>query len=269
MPSGFGKEITGSTGYYQSSGRASELLGIPSAGRGLIALARSALFRRFALQALDPLDADQALAVGETDEPYALGVAAEHRDLIHRGAHQRPGRADEHDLLARQHLQRRHCGAVTVRRLHRDDALAAAPVHGEILNRRTLAVPRGGGGEYRAAALALPHHDERDDFLRIRELDAAHTRGLAAHRADLALVEADGLAAARNQHDLALPVGDRNPDEPVLIVQIDGDDAARARARERGERRLLHGPLAGRHEDVVLLVVLLHGQQRVDFLARL
>src|SRR5581483_7047587 len=235
-PSGFGKEITGSTGYNQSSGRASELLGIPSACRGLVGLAGAAVFDRLALHALDPLDADEALTLGETDEPVFLCVSGEHRDLIHRGAYQRPGRADEHDLLAGQHLQRRHCGAVAVRRLHRDDALAAAPVHGEVLNGRALAVPRGGGREYRAAAalaivLLLAHHDERDDFLRIRELDAAHTGGLAAHRADLALVEADGLAPARNQHDLALAVGDRNPDEPVLIVQIDGDDATRARAR--------------------------------------
>src|ERR1700730_17183569 len=54
---------------------------------------------------LHALDADQPLPFPEPDEPYALGVASLHGDLIHRGAHQRAGRADEHDLLPGHHLQ--------------------------------------------------------------------------------------------------------------------------------------------------------------------
>src|ERR1700730_1365047 len=37
------------------------------------------------IQTLDALDADQPLPVPEPDEPYALGVASLHGDLIHGG----------------------------------------------------------------------------------------------------------------------------------------------------------------------------------------
>src|ERR1700730_4196544 len=66
------------------------------------------------IQTLDALDADQPLPFPEPDEPYALGVASLHGDLIHRGTHQRAGGADEHDLLPRHDLQRRDRDAVTV-----------------------------------------------------------------------------------------------------------------------------------------------------------
>src|SRR5256885_15790748 len=66
------------------------------AGTGL----RTPLGQRLLLtgvQALDAFDADQALPLPEADEPYALGVASLHGDLIHGGAHQRTGGTDEHE----------------------------------------------------------------------------------------------------------------------------------------------------------------------------
>src|SRR5256886_15621694 len=90
------------------------------------------------IQALDALDADQPLSLLEPDEPYPLGVASLHGDLIHRGAHQRTAGADEHDLLPRHHLQRRHRDAIAVRCLQRDHALPATPVRRKFLPRRTL-----------------------------------------------------------------------------------------------------------------------------------
>src|SRR5256885_9436046 len=75
------------------------------AGTGL----RTPLGQRLLLagvQALDALDADQALPLPEADEPYALGVASLHGDLIHGGAHQRTGGTVEHDLRSRHVL---HC----------------------------------------------------------------------------------------------------------------------------------------------------------------
>src|SRR6185437_8669776 len=163
------------------------------------------------------------------DEAYTLGVAAELGHLVHCRAHQSAGRADQHDFLAGQHLQRRDGRAVAVRGLHGNHALAAAPVYG-----RALAVAGRGRGEHGAGAalaiaLVLADHDEGYDFLAIPELDAADARRLAPHGANLALVEADCLAAARHQHDLALAVRDRHAHEPVVIVEIDGDDAAWAR----------------------------------------
>src|SRR5580658_1970443 len=151
-----------------------------------------------ALEALDALDADQALAVPEANEAHALGVTSEHGDLVHRGTHQRAGGADQHDLLPRQHLQRRHRVAVAAPGLQRDHPLAAAAVCREILEWRALAVAGGRSAQH----LARADHDERDDLLSGAEADAAHPRRLASHVTHFALVEADRLAAARYQHDL-------------------------------------------------------------------
>src|SRR5215469_4866968 len=68
------------------------------------------------VEALDALDSDQPLAFPEADEAHALGVAALDRDPIDSGADQRAGGADEHDLLSRHDLQRRHREAVEIGR---------------------------------------------------------------------------------------------------------------------------------------------------------
>ena len=179
------------------------------------AAGRAVLFAR--VQALDALDADQALALPETDQAHALGVAPLHRDLVHRGAHQRAARADQHDFLARHDLQRRHGVTVAIRGLQRDHALAAAAVRGKLRERRQLAVAVGGGGEHRTFA----DHDQRDQLLSGAEADAAHAGRLAPHVAHLVLVEADRLAAARYQHDLAVAVGERHAHQLVVVVQVD------------------------------------------------
>ena len=65
--------------------------------------------------------------------------------------------------------------------------------------------------------MALAHHDERDQVLPGTEAYAAHAGGLASHVAHLALVEADRLAAARDQDDLALAVGERHTDQLIVV----------------------------------------------------
>src|SRR5258708_20765729 len=110
------------------------------AGPGLRAVLGHVLpFAR--LEALDALDADQPLALIEADQAHALRVTALYGDLIHRGAHQRAGGADEHDLLPRHHLQGRHGVAVAAPGLQREAALAAAPVLRNLPERRPLPLP--------------------------------------------------------------------------------------------------------------------------------
>src|SRR5580692_10550120 len=40
------------------------------------------------LQAFDALDAGESLALGQPDQAHALGIASQHRNLIHRRSHQ-------------------------------------------------------------------------------------------------------------------------------------------------------------------------------------
>ena len=66
-----------------------------------------------------------------------------------------------------------------------------------------------------------PTHDQRDELLAVAEAHAAHAGGVAAHRPHVLLVEADRLAAAGEQHDLALAVGERDADQAVVVAQVD------------------------------------------------
>src|SRR6185312_3223283 len=188
------------------------------------------------LQALDALDADQAFPFREADEAYPLRVAPEDGDLIHRRAHQRAGGADQHDLLPGHDLERRDGRAVAIGGLQRDDTLAAPAMLRKLRQRRQFAVAGSRCGEN----VALADDDQGDQLLALTQLDAAHAGGLAPHRPYFGLGEANRLAAAGHEDDLALSIGERDPDQPVVVGQIHGDDAAGARARERRERSLLH-----------------------------
>src|SRR5450631_770232 len=150
----------------------------------------TAFFTRESL--IDLFDPRQALPFGKPDQPYALCIAAHDRHLIDRRPDERPRRTDEHQLLPRRHLHGANRRAVAIGRLQRNDPLPAAPVHREILKRRALAVAMF----RRRQNVTLADDDERNQFLAIAELDAAHASGFAAHRAYLLFRKADRLAAA-------------------------------------------------------------------------
>src|SRR4029077_6563680 len=97
--------------------------------------------------------------------------------------------------------------AVAVRGLQGDHALPAAAVRREFLQRRALAVARGGGAQH----VPLTDHDQRDQILAGPQADAAHPGRLAPHVAHFVLVEADRLGAAGYQDYLTAPVRDGQP----------------------------------------------------------
>ena len=96
--------------------------------------------------------------------------------------------------------------------------------------------------------------------------DAAHAGGLAPHRPDFALGEADRLAVGRRQQDFALTVGQRHAHQAVGLVERHRDDAVGARTRERRQRRFLDRALRRRHEDEAAVVEFAHGLHRRDAL---
>src|SRR6185312_2527248 len=77
------------------------------------------------LQALDALDSNEPLALGEADEANALGVASQHGNFVHRRAHECARGADEHDFAAGHDLQGCNCRAVAIGCLQGDHALPA------------------------------------------------------------------------------------------------------------------------------------------------
>ncbi len=64
-----------------------------------------------------------------------------------------------------------------------------------------------------------------------------------------------------------LAVGDCNPDQMVVFVQIDRDDAALHRTGEIIQGSLLHRAIGGGEEYIFILDELAHRQHRVDLLA--
>src|SRR6185436_10164862 len=200
----------------------------------------------------------------ETYQPHALSVAAHRRDIRDRRANHRARRGDQHDLVLGRGLQRADEPAVALRGLDADDALTAAALHGMLVDRRQLAVTVLRGRHDRPGT----DDAERDDLVgRTGELQAAHAGGGAAHRAHVLLREPDRLARAREQHDVLIAGRDAGADEAIVVAQLDGDDAARALARERGERRLLDGAVLRREEHELVFLERLDRQHRRDALA--
>ena len=68
------------------------------------------------------------------------------------GPYQRAVRTDQHDLVVVGNLQRADSTAVALRGLDRDDALPAAALHREIVDRRSFAVAVLGRGQDQAFA---------------------------------------------------------------------------------------------------------------------
>ena len=106
--------------------------------------------------------------------------------------------------------------------LHVDHALAAARSEAVVLEHRPLAKAVLRSRQH----MALAQHDQRDQALVVGQLDAAHAGGVAAHGAHFVFVEADGLATAGAQHDLVVAGGQRYAHQPVIVTQVNGDDAA-------------------------------------------
>ena len=130
-----------------------------------------------------------------------------------------------------------------------------------------------GGGAFEAllvAGFVGGRDGGADDVVALLEGDAAVAEGGAAHGAEVLLVEADGHAVVGGEEDDLLAVGDAGGDELVVLVDVDGDDAAGHDVGEVLERGLLDGAVAGGEEDVLAVFVeVADGEDGDDFFAGL
>src|SRR6056297_2804816 len=213
-------------------------------------------------QSLDTFQAHERFVATQADQAHALRVAAEDGDIGDRRAHQGAGVADQHDLVVVGDLQCAHHASVPLGGLDGDEPLTAAPLDGELVRLAALAVAVLRGREDEP----LREDDERDHLVVLRQADAAHTGCTAAHSPNIRLAETDGLATAREQHDVAVAVREGHVYEVVARAQIDGDDAVGARPRERIQRRLLDRALTRGEEDEFARLEVAHRQHCVDAL---
>jgi hypothetical protein len=142
--------------------------------------------------------------------------------------------------------------------------LTAAALDGMLLDRRQLAVAVLGRRHDRPGA----DDREPDHFVgRAAEFEPAHAGRRSAHWPHVLLREANRFAGAREQHDVLVAAGDACADQAIVVAQLDGDNAARALPRERGQRRLLDRAVLGRQEHELVFLERLDRQDRVDALA--
>ena len=204
------------------------------------------------------------LALPESRHDYSLRRAAGALDPVDRHADDGAGVGDEHHLVALAHDARTGEAPFArdeLRRLHAHRATA--------LDR----ILRDAG----ALAPAVLGHDEQvgvvcrdvdlDDLVVGPQAHARHARRVPAHRPNVLLVEAHGLAEPRHHQDVVGAVRQSHADQLVALAHLQGDDPVGLQRRVvLEELRLLDHALAGREEQVLRLAVVAgrdHGADRL------
>src|SRR5438876_1064840 len=96
------------------------------------------------------------------------------------------------------------------------------------------------------------------------QLDALHAGGGAPHLAHVALVEADAHPVLGGEHDVAVLVAHLDVDQLVVLLDVDGTEAAGPDVPVGREERLLHRALAGGEDEALVVGELPHRHQRRD-----
>src|SRR5512146_2708932 len=236
---------------------------------------------------LDDAGGGHLVAGLELQQADALGGAAGLADLPRVNADDLAVVADEHGFRFLIHQQDAHHFAVARSSLDVDNALAAARLQPVFVHLGALAVAVFGDGKNQVGvlfgslgllalafslAVALSSHSffyfglrtenhgrlarlgsygHADDVIVLVQVHAAHAVGGTAHGADILFVEADGLAFVRGQEDDLVAVGHAGVHQFVVLINADGDNAARHHVAEVLERRLLDRAIAGGEEDVL------------------
>src|SRR5262249_19605784 len=259
-------------------------------GRFLVLFARHLGNRRDAVPLLEVHDA------------HALRVATDHANLPDVRAVDHAAGRDEHDVVV---AHRRHADHGTIAFAGADvaQALAAAALLA-VAHRRAvlddlafalrgwllvglfdnvLGLPRGRflgagsvGPKRRPLAKALftdgeqealrvgDHH--ADDLVALLHGDALDAFGIAAHRAGLGLVEADGHAEPRAEQHLVTRLRQGHVNQGVPLFETNADDAALLGPAVVFQRRLLDQAASRRHQQVIVALEATHRNHAGDLL---
>src|ERR1700678_2610198 len=96
----------------------------------------------------------------------------------------------------------------------------------------------------------------------LHQIDAADAVSRAAHGAHIVLAEANGHARVGGEKDDLVAIGAASANQLVIVVDADGNNAARHDIGKVLERSLLNGALTGGEEDE--LAVLFQVAHRQD-----
>src|SRR5690606_30480282 len=202
----------------------------------------------------------------QRDEPDALRGASDDADLTDGHANQDAGIGDQHHLVVVAHLGDAGDLAVALGGPDGDQALPAPALEPMFGLEGALAVAVLGDREDGGARF---EHVGRDHAVAGLEGDASHPPRIAAHGADVALVEADRHAVGGADEDVGGAVGEHGGHQLVALVDPQGEDSAGADVGEGHQVRLLHHAVAGDHEDEVALFEAANRKHAREFFALL
>ena len=145
------------------------------------------------------------------------------------------------------------------------DALSAALLDGKFIQAGALAhaVFRH---DQQAFALAVQLH--ADDLVPVVQVHADHTHGGASGRSHVRFLKADAHAVLRHQENLRIRVGDLHLDQLVVIPENDGGKTVLSHVAVFHNGRLLHDAVSGHHEQVLIVLIVLHRNDGRDLLSR-
>ena len=153
-----------------------------------------------------------------------------------------------------------------LRDLEVDEPLAAAVLGAVLARLRALAVALGRDRQDLGVRRECIH---ADDLIAVVEADALDTAGRAAHRAHIVLAEDNGHAPLRAEDHVALAVRELDADELVIVIEVDGVEAALVQVLELDEARLLDDAFLRGHEEVGIRIEALDLDDRRDLLVLL
>jgi len=158
-------------------------------------------FRVFTLRALlaffalrHGLDVDDLLSLTETNDPHPLRVAPSLANLADASPNHLTTVGDHHQLVIGRDQPELHQGAVAVRGVHADDALAAAVLRAPFGDLRALPVPVGADCEHLLVAIFLDDV-HADDEVAFTKIDPLYAHRITAHPSNVFHREPDTHAA--------------------------------------------------------------------------
>ena len=208
-------------------------------------------FRFFFRLADDGRDGLQFFAFAQSEELHSHGIAAGLTYFLYPRANHLTFGRDQHQLIVIGHRERADDIAGLVSRLHRDDAFAAARLLPVIIKRRPFADPVLARDQQHRRRVYDRDGNDVIIFLRPNSPDAD---GVAPLIAQLFFVKAQTHPFFGDEDDLVVAVGKFRVDQTIVLLDLDGDDAAFADIAVIGKVRFLYDAGAGRENDVQVFV---------------
>ena len=153
-----------------------------------------------------------------------------------------------------------HC-TIAVTGTHGNHTLPCATLGGEFTGQGSLAITILTGCQDLAVFYRNNQGNQPGVALQIH---TSNPSGGAAHGTHIVLTETDCLAFRGKQHDILLAIRDRYPDQVIIPLQFNGNQATAAGPGKCRQFHFFHSAIAGSHKDKLAFLIFPQWQYRRD-----